>query len=336
MRPVPLPPNTFPHFYRGGAAIAEFRGRPVEGPNTPEDWVGSTTTRYGEAELGLSRFTDGTLLRDAIAADPVAWLGPEHAAALGTDPGLLVKLLDAGQRLVVHAHPDRAFAGDHLGCRHGKTEAWIVLSADPGAVVYVGFRADVAAGTVRRWVAEQDTGAMLDALNVLPVRAGDAILVPAGVPHAIGAGVFVVELQEPTDFSVLLEWDGFDVDPDAGHLGLGHEVALGCVDRSAWDPSRLARLRGSGIRGSGDGLLPAEADAFFRAELVRGGTVGDPSFAVLVVTAGSGRVGDVPVRRGDTLVVPYAAGAVPLAGDVTAIRCLPPRPLTGGPARPPL
>jgi mannose-6-phosphate isomerase len=193
MRPVVLPPNGIPRFYLGGPEIAALRGGEPAGERVPEDWVGSTTTVFGDDELGLSRLPDGTLLRDAAAADPVAYLGPHHAARRGPDPALLVKLLDAGERLPVHVHPDDAFARRTLRTRYGKTEAWIVIATTKAdASVAAGFRADVAPETLERWVRDQDHDAMLGALNPLPVKPGDAIFVPAGTPHAIGDGVLIV------------------------------------------------------------------------------------------------------------------------------------------------
>ena len=100
-------------------------------------------------------------------------------------------------------HPNRDFAKRHLGCVHGKTEAWIVLSESPGEV-FLGFDREVAEEELAGWVASQAIEEMLGSLNEVSVSRGDAVLVPAGIPHAIGAGVFAVELQEPTDFSVAL------------------------------------------------------------------------------------------------------------------------------------
>ncbi|MFF7653991.1 class I mannose-6-phosphate isomerase [Streptomyces sp. NPDC007983] len=205
--PIPLTPNQPRSFYRDSGAIARFRRTAPTGDGyRPEDWVASTTSRFARSPAGLTTLPGGVRLADAVAADPAAWLGPEHTAAYGADTGLLVKLLDAGQRLPLHTHPDRAFARAHLGSAHGKTEAWYVL--DPGAEVRLGFVRDVTAGELAGWVAAGDTGAMLDAVHRVPVAPGDALLCPAGMPHAIGAGVLLVELQEPTDFSVLLEWEG--------------------------------------------------------------------------------------------------------------------------------
>src|SRR5215210_1775330 len=124
-----------------GGRIAALRGtEPAD--HTPEEWIGAANTTF-DGSRGLSRLPDGTLVRDALAADPEGFLGPAHTARFGTDPALLVKLLDAGQRLPVHFHPDGAFAERALGLRHGKTEAWLIVEADPGASVWVGFDREI-------------------------------------------------------------------------------------------------------------------------------------------------------------------------------------------------
>ncbi|MET7424377.1 class I mannose-6-phosphate isomerase [Dactylosporangium sp. NPDC005555] len=305
-----LPANQPETFYRGAGRIAGFRNVPAL-PDRPEDWVGSVTSRFGLAPSGLSTLADGRVLAEAIDADPRWWLGPDRV-----DTGVLVKLLDAGQRLPLHVHPDRRFATAHLASPYGKTEAWVIVSARPDAYVHLGFARDVAAAELAGWVHGQQTEAMLAATNQVPVAAGDAILCPAGLPHAIGDGILLVEVQEPTDFSVLLEHEGFGLAD--GHLGLGYDLALQCVDRGAWTPSRLDELRGTPAR-----LLPEAADEFFAARRLRGGDRLERGCGVLVVVAGEGRLigekDDLSLRRGDTLLVPYAAGPVLLDGQVEAI-----------------
>src|SRR5918999_1101721 len=95
------------------------------------------------------------------------------------DTGILVKLLAAGQRLPLHVHPDRHFAHEHLASPYGKTEAWVIVSAEPDAVVHLGFARDVSPGELAAWVREQDVDAMLAATNRVPISAGDALLCPA-------------------------------------------------------------------------------------------------------------------------------------------------------------
>jgi mannose-6-phosphate isomerase len=340
VRPIRLEPNQVHRFYRGGSAIARFRGIVDDSEYAPEDWVGSTVAIFGESTAGLSVLPNGQLLRDAVTADPEAFLGPEHVACYGADPMLLVKLLDAGERLPVHFHPDRAFAREHLGLAHGKTEAWLIVETrGENPRVYLGFREEVDAETLADWVARQEREAMLEALNELAVSPGDSVCVPAGLPHSIGQGVFLVELQEPSDLSVLLEWGGFAVDGSrSGHLGLGFEVALKGVTGSALGAEQLTRLHSSHRDGqpfhSGPKpLLPSEADPYFRAQVLRPGPEIslEPAFSILVVLDGEGSLetehGDtLELRRGQTVLVPYAASGARLTGEISAIRCLPPQP----------
>ena len=340
MEPIVLGPNQVHRFYRGGPAIAEFRGIPSEDDHAPEDWVGSATSVLGSEGTGLSMLPDGRTAADAFAADPEPFFGPRHAERFGADPGLLVKLLEAGDRLPVHCHPDREFARRHLDCPYGKTEAWVIIeirSPEPEAEVFLGFRDQVDPAALAGWVRGQDTRAILGAMHRIPVAVGDAVLVPAGLPHAVGEGVFLVELQEPTDLSVLLEWEGFDIDgAGEGHLGLGFDVALRCVDRSGWVKERLDRLRtpregGHDVRPGVDVLFPPEADPFFRAERIRPRDAASlpAGFSIVVITLGRGRLefgtaGSLEMARGDTVLVPFAAGDCRLVGSLEAVRCMPP------------
>lgn len=331
-----LPVNQFDHFYRGGDRIGALRQGPG-GPQRPEEWLGSTTTRFGDPVQGLSALPDGRYLRDAVIADPIAWLGAEHVDRYGTSVEVLVKFLDLGQRLPVHLHPNREFARTHLGLAHGKTEAWYVLDAPPGARVGVGFAQPMALADVAALVAAHDSQGLLDSLRTREVRAGDAMLVPAGLPHTVQEGVFVLELQEPTDLSILLEWQDFAVDGDRdGHLGLGFDVVLQAVDTSAVSDSDLDRLvvRREDIARAGlTSALPREADAYFRAQHLDASdapvTV-DAGFAVVAVLDGAGTITTptetLAVSRGDVLVLPHAAGDWIADGALVAVACRPPAP----------
>jgi mannose-6-phosphate isomerase len=337
--PVCLGPNFVYHVpqYQGGGEIARFRGiEPVE-HNSPEDWVGSATTRYHNEAEGLTTLPDGECLRAAIETDPEGYLGREHVARFGANPGLLVKLLDSARRLSVHLHPDDDFARRHLGCDFGKTEAWVVLATTGDGAVWLGFSREVAEEELARWRAEQAVDEMLAALHRIPVQAGVAVLVPAGVPHAIGAGVLVLELQQPTDFGIALERRS----GAAGDLGLGADVALTAVDRSAWSPNRLRRLMGRGLCGPGP-VLPPPVEPFFRAEMVSGTPESrlQPGFSIVVGLTGRGELkGDfagaaLSLRRGSTVLVPFAAGVTTIAGNVDVVVCRPADPTTSRPSRP--
>ena len=341
MMPTLLPVNQFDHFYRGGDRIGALRHGPG-GPQRPEEWIGSTTARFGQAPQGFSVLPDGRLLLEAIESDPQAWLGPDHVARFGTSTEVLIKLLDLNQRLPVHLHPNRAFSRTHLGLAHGKTEAWYVLDAPEGAQVGVGFKDAMTLDQVSAWVADRDSEALLGALRTRVVRPGDAMLVPAGLPHTVAAGVFVLELQEPTDLSILLEWQGFAVDGVRdGHLDLGFDTALQAVELAAVSDSDLDRLvvPRESIEAAGlVSAMPRQADAYFRAhrfDSSAGPVSVDAGFAIVLVLGGRGVLaspgGSLEVTRGDVVLVPFAAGEYALHSDghdapLVGVVCRPPAP----------
>ena len=233
---------------------------------------------------------------------PDDWLGSVTAA-------LLVKLLDAAERLPVHAHPDRAFAQDHLDSRFGKTEAWMVLATrEKQGEVWVGLSSPLEMGLYREWIERQDVEALLSSLNCVAVRAGDTIYVPAGIPHAIGSGVLLAELQEPTDFSIICEWQGFPIQPEDSHLGLGWDIALGALVLEAHEPVRR---------------LPDEAHAFFWMD-----DRVEPAgrFGVLLVVEGEGSIDGERAWAGDAFALPAAAEPFAVDGDLRVLRCLAPEP----------
>jgi mannose-6-phosphate isomerase len=335
-RPEPVAANTFKTFYPGAGRIAAFRNDTALDPEHAEDWVGSITTRTGQAPLGLSRLADGTLLSERIAEDPATWVGPEETGDPADKAALLAKLLDAGARLPLHIHPDRAFAAEHLASRYGKSEAWLVLHADPDSSAHLGFARDVDADELTDWVTRQDVASLLDACHQVPISTGDVVFCPGGVPHAIGEGVLILEVQEPTDLSIMLEWEGHPLDPADSFLGLVPEVALGAVRRHGLKKDELQELSGRAIRTLATGatgvtaLLPEAAEEFFVAEQVIAdigrGVELDRGFAVLVVNEGAGVLSadncdPVDVVAGQTYVLPHALTRPTLHGGVSAVRC---------------
>ena len=293
-------PTRVYRFYRGGALIDRLRGEPEQDGDRPEDWIASVVAANNpgrdEPEAGLTRLEAGALLRDVIRERPAHW---------GT-PNVLVKLLDPVERLPVHAHPDREFARVHLGSDYGKTEAWLIVATRDGeAEVWLGLQEDVEPARYRAWIEEQDTDALLSSLHHLVVRPGDVVFVPAGVPHAIGGGALIVELQEPTDFSILCEWKGFPVDPADAHLGLGWDVALEALRLDAYEPQL-------GMPAGGGGVLPASTSTRSR----RAGS------RVLLVLEGEGSIDGRPARAGDAFAMPAAAQPFDVHGDLRILRCI--------------
>ena len=172
--------------------------------------------------------------------------------------------------------------------------------------MWVGLRETVEPERYLEWITEQDADRLLESLNRIPVRAGDVVYVPAGVPHALGAGVLIAELQEPTDFSFLCEWSGFPIRPEDSHLGLGWSEAIRALDLNAHEP--LLRL-------------PPEARSFFHADWQVEAT---GRFAVLLVVEGEGKIDGAHARPGAAFVVPAGAERIRAEGDMRVLRCVGP------------
>jgi mannose-6-phosphate isomerase len=344
MEPVSLPANQPQQFYLGGPQIEAFRGEPsaasphpsstfrADPTRTPEDWIASTLSKFGSLD-GATRLPDGELLSDAVTARPGDFFSPAHIARFGANPALLVKLLDAGERLPVHCHPDRAFAGAHLQSVFGKTEAWIIIgTSDADPHVYLGFSRDVSGAELSDWFVDQNSAEILGSMNRITVQTGDAIFVPAGTPHAIGAGAFIVELQEPTDFSVMLEWRDFGMpDRREQQLGMSAELSLQCFNRHQFTDADLATCHRHAAphQGGTEALFPKQADPFFQAHeiIVTDTSELDAQYAVLIVLGGDGTIStptsELELRRGSTVLIPYSAGPTTLRGNLHVIRCLP-------------
>src|SRR4029077_5354855 len=160
-------------------------------------------------------------------------------------------------------------------------------------------------GRLAELVETQDAEAMLALMHRVPVRRGDGVLVPGGTPHAIGAGILLVEAQEPTDQSILLERANTTASDDEVFLGLTRDVALSVVESTArTDVAALTRHTGAHVAGLAD-VLPDEAAPYFRMELLTPGVDVPAGFAVSVLLSGAGALtsahgGPADVERGQT------------------------------------
>lgn len=136
----------------------------------------------------------------------------------GRDPALMVKYLFTSERLSIQVHPDND-AARAAGHARGKDEAWLVLAADPGATIALGLREPVSKEVLRAACLD---GGIVQMMDWKPVRAGDFIYSPAGMVHAIGAGITLVEIQQNVDLTYRLYDYGR---PRELHLDAGIAVA---------------------------------------------------------------------------------------------------------------
>jgi mannose-6-phosphate isomerase len=166
-----------------------------------------------------------THLGALVAADPVGIVGRRGLSATANRPlfPLLVKLIDAAENLSIQVHPDD-IAASTVG-KLGKTEAWHILAAAPNAVLYLGLRTDVSIADFAACCNRGGETAGL--LRQIPAIPGTTLLIPAGTVHALGAGVLVYEVQQPSDLTYRLDdWGRVDAAgrPRELHIELGLSV----------------------------------------------------------------------------------------------------------------
>jgi len=197
MKPYPLLPEPLlkPRVW-GGRELARFGKKLPENTPIGESWEVADlpeTIRDGRSVIANGALA-GRTLRQAITEHTDLITG---RAALTDDGGfpLLIKYLDARQNLSVQVHPTADYVKNHPEASL-KSEAWIVIDAVPGAVIYKGVRADVTPGQFARDI---ETDAVVDDLLAVPVQPGDCHYLPTGTCHALGAGVIVAEVQTPSD-----------------------------------------------------------------------------------------------------------------------------------------
>ena len=241
--------------YFGGKMIEELHGN-TEAQDThfPEEWITSVVCaknagREHIKDEGLS-YIDGTAtsLKEVIEADPEKALGKAHFEKLGNTPGVLVKLLDAAERLGVQAHPTKEKARLYFDSDYGKTECWHIIGTREidgvKPCVYMGFKEGVTKAHWRELFDKQDINGMLDCLNKIEVKVGDTYLITGGMPHAIGSGCFLVEIQEPTDYTLRTEKitpSGLEISDMACHYGIGFDKMFECFEYIPLDPLKANR-----------------------------------------------------------------------------------------------
>jgi mannose-6-phosphate isomerase len=239
----PLAPNRVYRSYPGGRVLDEMAR--LENPRDahfPEDWIASTTraVNAGREEIveGISHFEVGGESRrcdDLITESPEWFLGRDYVATFGARVAPLVKFLDSAVRLHFQCHPTIPFAQAHFGSNWGKTEAYHILQIrgdNPKPYIYLGFQNPPTRNEMRRMVLEQDMTVLEKCFEPIEVRVGHTYFVPGGLPHAIGPGILMVEVMEPTDFVARFEWEkaGVVLPESARFMGRDVEFGLDMLD----------------------------------------------------------------------------------------------------------
>jgi mannose-6-phosphate isomerase len=267
--------------------MAERFGKPLPpGKKIGEAWLIADHPQHESvvAEGALA----GLSLRQLMQRWPGDLLGNAKPTKFGRFP-LLLKLLDAAENLSVQVHPDDAIA-EQLGEPDiGKTEAWHILDADDGAVLYCGFDTPMDRAQFR---SRAESGEIVRDLHALHPKPGDDVFVPAGTVHAIGAGVLLAEIQQNSDLTYrIYDWGRTDAEgkPRALHL----EKAVRAMDLDS--PLNLSHS-----------VTTCTYFSVRRIEINGGAETSNPGsvFHILLGCKGALAVGDTQLRPGEALLIP--------------------------------
>jgi mannose-6-phosphate isomerase len=311
-----------------------------------------------------------------LASDPDYFLGAAHVEKYGAQPRLLVKFLDSGTRLHFQVHPTRDFAQRVLGAPSGKTEAYYVLGVrqvsspgleadlpasaprapgmkslrgsellpEPTGFIYVGFQRPPTPAQLREYIVTQNIAAIEACFDKIMVRPGDTFIIPGGTPHALGAGVFMVEIQEPSDLVVRFEFEraGYVLPEAARFMKRDVDFALSMFNFSpitAADLDARVRCPPRRIRALGPGSFQdeligaAQTDCFrvARTHLTQPVFKDETSAVIAIVTSGAvmAETGGESHRLDtyDKFFLPAGLGPVtftPLQGPADILECFPP------------
>jgi mannose-6-phosphate isomerase len=307
-----------------------------------EDWIASTTLainkgREGEVGEGYSKLVfngEPCSLRDLIRDFPQDLLGERHLEKYGASPDFLLKLLDPAIRLHIQAHPTISFARQYLDSASGKTEAYIILGFREGLenpYVYLGFQHPLSRDAFRQAVKTQDNESIMACFEKIRVEKGDVLFVPGGLPHAIGEGIFMIEIMEPTDFVVRLEFErgGYTLPEEARFMGRGIDFAMEMIDFRHLPVKEVKEkyfckpvLIKNEVGSEESRLIGTEQTACFsvsRIKTTKGHLRKSDCFHVGIVTAGKGIIKSgaesLSLRKGDKFMIPFKTKEVTYIAD---------------------
>lgn len=214
----------------GGRKLGEQLGKTLgEGADYAESW--EIVDREVERSIVNNGSLSGKSLREVITLSPTDFYGANPPS--GAFP-LLFKFLDAQKHLSVQVHPN-----DEQGARMtkpdlGKTEAWIVMQADPGAKIFAGLKRGFDRHAFER---ELNRGTVELCLNTIEPKVGDCVFIPAGTVHALGAGLVIAEIQQNSDTTFrVFDWNRTGPDGKPRQLHLAESLATIDFDRGPVTP----------------------------------------------------------------------------------------------------
>lgn len=194
-------------------------------PNCGELWALSSI-QDNESVIANGFLSDNTL-NEVLEIYMGELIGERNYERFGNEFPLLIKLIDANDKLSIQVHPDDTLARKR-GMENGKTEMWYILEADKGAVLVDGFEKQVTIEEYQQYLA---LGKLESILHIEKPEAGDMFFIPAGRVHALGSGLLLAEVQQSSDCTYRI-YDYNRTDANGNLRELHTAEALDAIDFS--------------------------------------------------------------------------------------------------------
>lgn len=332
--PIFFERNRVGRVYTGGKLFGEFFGdEPIDGFE-PEEWIASAVKAANKISKGdkegVSKIEDSTLYFDDLLKEC-----PDELLGKGNAYRILVKGLDSAIRLPAQAHPDKAFSKKYFNSSYGKTECWIILATRDDAKLFFGFKEGVTKEVFSKAIDESltDKETMEHLMCEITPKAGEVYFVPAKTVHAIGKGCLILEVQEPTDFTIQPEHycGDYKLNKQEMFMGLAKEEAISCFDfATAKSPKLEPKIITKQEEKCIESLVnQSHTDCFvINRILLNGGEhiLSVDSYAVYIVTCGQGELFGPnysrSIKKGDYFFMPAnLMGKYSVKGSLQLIEC---------------
>ncbi len=290
----------------GGRRLGTKLGKPIGDGQCAESW--EIVDHGNDQSIVLAGPQQGQTLHELVAQHGRELFGRHHPQPQFP---LLMKFLDAQRTLSVQVHPNDAQAAQLDPPDRGKTEAWVVLDAEPGSLIYAGLKEGVDRAALQRAIAEGTSESCLHQFSPQP---GECIFLPAGTIHALGAGLMVAEIQQASDTTYrLYDWNRTDANGRPRELHIDQGLA---VINYEYGPGRTQQPQPTD-KPHIERLVTCDKFILDRWTFDEPQTIGgDNRFHLLAVLAGSIQVQNdptgAPLDLGKTALIPAASGPLEL------------------------
>ncbi len=298
----------------GGRALIDDYGFETDGDNAAEAWLLSCHKDGPSFVIGGEY--NGKTLAEVIEAEGREILGTNNKDI--RDFPVLIKIIDARDKLSVQVHPDDDYAYKYEN-ENGKTEAWYVLKCDEGASLIYGVNHDMER---EEFAAAIENGTLLEDVNVVPVKPGDVVFIPSGMLHAIGEGILLAEVQQSSN-STYRVFDYMRRDKNGNLRELHVKKAVDVMNLSVTDVNFAAE---GAPEKTGDAVKTYLTGCqYFRMTKVEldgayTDTADETSFVSLLVLDGEGKItsadGEIALKKGSSIFIPAAKGEYTVSGKL--------------------